>query len=191
MQNKAIRPSPRRCFRKLFIYHSSEREYRFEGRDYHQSCELCQRIEPTRFLKQLRIYMQYQDSWWTIEYWHFSAEDLIAFSLLINNKEYNGKSLSDFGITKDGVTTYRLLNDIELTDEDCKRMKPIGMDGKTLEYKDIFDGQGFSICNLTLPNTSSGKSGLFGHTSENAMIKNLCIKEQSPMLKESRTPEYW
>ena len=34
----------------------------FEGRDYHQSCELCQRIEPTRFLKQLRIYMQYQDS---------------------------------------------------------------------------------------------------------------------------------
>ena len=53
---------PRRCFRKLFIYHSSEREYRFEGRDYHQSCELCQRIEPTRFLKQLRIYMQYQDS---------------------------------------------------------------------------------------------------------------------------------
>lgn len=109
-----------------------------------------------------------------------SAEDLIAFSFLINNKEYNGKSLSDFGITKDGVTTYRLLNDIELTDEDCKRMKPIGMDGKTLEYKDIFDGQGFSICNLTLPNTSSGKSGLFGHTSENAMIKNLCIKGAKP-----------
>ena len=54
------------------------------------------------------------------------------------------------------------------------------MDGKTLEYKDIFDGQGSSICNLTLPNTSSGKSGLFGHTSENAMIKNLCIKGAKP-----------
>lgn len=68
-----------------------------------------------------------------------SAENLIAFSLLINNKEYNGKSLSDFGITKDGITTYRLLNDIELTDEDCKRMKPIGINGNA--FNDTFDGQ--------------------------------------------------
>lgn len=101
-----------------------------------------------------------------------SAEDLIAFSLLINNKEYNGKSLSDFGITKDGITTYRLLNDIELTDEDCKRMKPIVMYAKG--FNDTFDGQGFTIYNLT-PSAFNGKSGLFGYTSVNAIIKNLCI----------------
>lgn len=101
-----------------------------------------------------------------------SAEDLIAFSLLINNKEYNGKSLSDFGITKDGITTYRLLNDIELTDEDCKRMKPIGINGNA--FNDTFDGQGFTIYNLT-PQVDYKKSALFGYTSEDAIIKNLCI----------------
>lgn len=101
-----------------------------------------------------------------------SAEDLIAFSLLINNKEYNGKSLSDFGFTKDGITTYRLLNDIELTDEDCKRMKPIGINGNA--FNDTFDGQGFTIYNLT-PQVDYKKSALFGYTSEDAIIKNLCI----------------
>ena len=103
------------------------------------------------------------------------------FSLLINNKEYNGKSLSDFGITKDGVTTYRLLNDIELTDEDCKRMKPIGMDGKTLEYKDIFDGQGFSICNLNSSQYQFGKKRtLRSYIRKCYDLKNLCIKGAKP-----------
>lgn len=110
-----------------------------------------------------------------------SAEDLIAFSLLINNKEYNGKSLSDFGFTKDGITTYRLLNDIELTDEDCKRMKPIGMYAKG--FNDTFDGQGFTIYNLT-PSAFNGKSGLFGYTSVNAIIKNLCINGAKANLQD-------
>lgn len=105
-----------------------------------------------------------------------SAEDLIAFSWLINNLSYSGKSLSDFGVTENGVTTYRLLNDIKLTDEESSRLKPIGMYSKN--FSDTFDGQGFTIYNLT-PSTY----GLFGYTSANAMIKNLCIDGATPNQK--------
>lgn len=108
-----------------------------------------------------------------------TAEDLIAFSLLINKQSYTGeKSLKDFGEEINGKTVYRLLSDITFTDEECKQFLPIGYyDSRA--FQDIFDGEGHCIYNLTIPDKSSYSkvnltySGLFGHIGTNGIVQNL------------------
>ena len=112
-----------------------------------------------------------------------SAEDLLAFSLLINKQNYTGeKSLTDFGEEIDGRTVYRLLSDITLTDEECKQFLPIGYyDSRA--FQDIFDGEGHCIYNLTIPDKSSYSkvytdyAGLFGHIGTNGCVKNLRLNQ--------------
>lgn len=112
-----------------------------------------------------------------------SAEDLLAFSLLINKQNYTGeKSLTDFGEEIDGRTVYRLLSDITLTDEECKQFLPIGYyDSRA--FQDIFDGEGYCIYNLTIPDKSSYSkvymdyAGLFGHIGTNGCVKNLRLNQ--------------
>lgn len=106
-----------------------------------------------------------------------TAEDFIAFTKLINkDKSYTGnKTLDDFGETKNGVTTYRLLNDITLTEAECKQLVPIGMASK-YAFNDIFDGQGHTIYDFKITNFNGAKWGLFGYVSNNAIIKNTYIE---------------
>lgn len=111
-----------------------------------------------------------------------TADDLIAFSLLINKQSYTGeKTLADFGEEIDGKSVYRLLSDITLTEEDCKALIPIGYyDARAFGH--IFDGEGHSISNLIIPDKSMHSkvnltySGLFGHIGSEGTVKNLHIK---------------
>lgn len=110
-----------------------------------------------------------------------TAEDWIAFSKLINSKtltEYKGKMLKDFGETVDGVTTYRLLGNIDFAGVDCTELEQI-KENKTFE--DIFDGQGYTISNLT-PKSGWGTTGLFAKIGTNGVVKNIHMKSCSTTL---------
>ena len=94
--------------------------------------------------------------------------------MLINSstlKEYNGKTLNDFGETVDGITTYRLLNDIDFKGVDCSKLEHVGKNSNR-RFENIFDGQGHTISNLTLI-TSDGFTGIFGYIGDNGIVKNL------------------
>ena len=102
-----------------------------------------------------------------------TAEDLITFSQLINETYKGDKTLVDFGEQVDGKMVYTLFNDIELTEDDCNRLEPIG-DHTDIPFQDIFDGNGHTISNLRFK-TYNGYGGLFGKIDSNAIIKNLNI----------------
>lgn len=110
-----------------------------------------------------------------------TAEDLIDFSRLINGKNsIYGKALSDFEETVNGRTTYRLLADLTLTEEQSKVLLPIGY-SETKAFQYIFDGEGHRISNLIIPDESFSTeitkdySGLFGSISTNGIVRNLHI----------------
>lgn len=112
-----------------------------------------------------------------------NPEEFIAFSQLINKQSYKGYSLNDFGEKqKDGTMLYRLLADIDFSGINISKLLPIGYyNGPSVIFSDIFDGQGFTIYNLTLPDKSINNkvdknySGLFGHIGPNGIVKNLHI----------------
>ena len=114
-----------------------------------------------------------------------TAEDFIDFSLLINNKNsLTGKTLSDFGETVNGRTTYRLLADIDFYGIQSEVLLPIGYyEAKAFQH--IFDGEGHSISNLILPNKNTNTnivadfSGLFGCIGEEGIVKNLHLNQVS------------
>lgn len=106
-----------------------------------------------------------------------SAEDLIIFSQLINGTYTGDKTLSDFGEqTTDGMV-FRLLADIELTEEDCQQLSPIG-DHDDTPFSYIFDGENHTISNLILSDkktTDNSYTGLFGFIGNQGIVKNLHI----------------
>lgn len=114
-----------------------------------------------------------------------NAEDLIAFSQLINGTYTGEQTLADFGEETDGRMTYRLLADITLTEEECSRLSPIGMDSD-LPFSDIFDGEGHTLSNLIL--SDEKYTGLFGHVSSTGTIQNLHISQAS--LTDPTTSKY-
>lgn len=102
-----------------------------------------------------------------------NAEQLIAFSQLINGGSSDKWELSDFGEEIDGKTVYRLLADITLTEAECNQLEQIG---NTTPFSDIFDGEGHTISNLMFKaQYSSG--GLFNTIT--GIIKNLNIDAAS------------
>lgn len=106
-----------------------------------------------------------------------TATDWIAFSRLINTptlSTYNGKTLKDFGDTVDGVTTYRLLADIDFSKVDCTNLQHVGGQemGTDRYFGDIFDGQGHTLSNLTVK-SAYGTTGVFGGISSTGVVKNL------------------
>ena len=114
-----------------------------------------------------------------------TAEDLIDFSLLINGKSsLTGKTLSDFGETVNGRTTYRLLADIDFSGIQSNSMLPIGYyEAKAFQH--VFDGEGHDISNLILPNKGTNTnieadfSGPFGCIGEEGVVKNLHLNQVS------------
>ena len=109
-----------------------------------------------------------------------TVDDLIAFSKLINGKSYSGKTLSDFGEKVGNDTIFYLLNDISLTESDCKKMLPIGYNS-SYGFKYIFEGNNHTISGFTVPDYSVNKTvdkkynGLFGSISSEGTVRNLHI----------------
>ena len=102
-----------------------------------------------------------------------TAADYIAFTKLINNEPCPGRSLSEFGVTVNGVTTYYLNNDIQFTNDEKMQIRPIGIDG----FNDVFDGQGYTLTNMSLQGDNTIQySGAFANLNERGIIKNLRIR---------------
>lgn len=115
----------------------------------------------------------------------YTAEDLIAFSQLINQREYNGnKTWEDFGEIIGDDTVFYLMNDLTLTEEECKRLLPIGYH-KSIPFNHIFEGNNHTLSHLTVPDktthsaVSSLYSALFGYISPKASVRNLHISNSS------------
>ena len=106
----------------------------------------------------------------------FNANDLIDFCQLINGTYKGSKTKYDFGKEIDGKMVYSLLRDITLTEEDCAKLSPIA-DDEDEPFNDIFDGKGFTISNLILPDLDY--TGLFGYIGESGVVKNLHINNAS------------
>lgn len=110
----------------------------------------------------------------------YNAEDFIAFSYLINNYPYEGHDLSQYGETKNGVTTYYLREDIHFSEKDRKRVQQIGdrltSELKATKFSDVFDGQNHTLHNLWIEKEFTRESGLFQRISSKGIVKNLCIE---------------
>lgn len=84
----------------------------------------------------------------------YTADDFIAFTNLINQNTYEGRSLDEFREDNgDGTYTYYLKNDIVLTDEDNAKIL-LGKNERIV-FNDVLDGMNHTISNLKImPGTS-------------------------------------
>lgn len=114
-----------------------------------------------------------------------SAEELIAFTRLINNLSSNNFNLSDFGEEQeDGQMRYRLLKDIDFTGINTEDLLPICYNQDN-PFNDIFDGGGHTIANLTI-NPSNAVTGIFGRIGSNGIVKDLHLNKcQTPVVSKS------
>ena len=101
----------------------------------------------------------------------YDANDLIEFSKVINGKETT-KEWSDFGYIENNDTIYRLLNDIQMTDEES--FMPIGSYYKR-PFSAYFDGNNHTISGLTIC-PSDGTLGLLVAVC-NGTISNCSVTE--------------
>ena len=116
----------------------------------------------------------------------YTAEDFIAFSHLINQMEYEGRTLEEFGKNVDGVMTYYLRSDIRFTEEESKRVQPIGFkkyasgDRDDYVFKDCFDGLGHTLFDLQIITPGNTLyQGLFGFIGKEGVVKNLILENCS------------
>ncbi len=112
----------------------------------------------------------------------YTAEDFIAFTHLINGEEYEGRSLEEFSETLNGTTVYYLKDNIEFTEEESGLLMRIG--GPKLKgeaFKDIFDGRGYTLSNITLNAKTTGYDnyGIFGEIDTCGIIRNLVVENIS------------
>lgn len=84
----------------------------------------------------------------------YTADDFIAFTNLINQNAYEGRSLDEFREDNgDSTYTYYLKNDIVLTDEDNAKIQ-LGKN-ENIIFNDVLDGMNHTISNLKImPGTS-------------------------------------
>ena len=84
----------------------------------------------------------------------YTSDDFIAFTNLINQNTYEGRSLDEFREDNgDGTYTYYLKNDIVLTDEDNAQIL-LGKNERIV-FNDVLDGMNHTISNLKImPGTS-------------------------------------
>ena len=105
-----------------------------------------------------------------------NANDLIDFCKLINDNYERSKTPNEFGKMVNGKMVYSLLRDITLTEEDCAKLAPIA-DNANEPFNYIFDGKGFTISNLILPDLDH--TALFENIGESGVVKNLHINNAS------------
>ena len=105
----------------------------------------------------------------------YTEEDFIAFTHLINNVAYDGKTLADFGSTEDGVTTYRLKNDLTFSAAQSQEIY-VMMNNAKGEFSDCFDGENHTLYNIVMPTQSVSRIlGLFTTIASTGTVKNLRI----------------
>ncbi len=105
----------------------------------------------------------------------YTVEDFIAFTHLINNETYNGKTLADFGSAENGVTTYRLKNDLTFSSEQSKEIYAM-MNNAKGQFSDCFDGENHTLYNIVMPTQSVSRTlGLFTTIASTGTVKNLRI----------------
>lgn len=116
----------------------------------------------------------------------YTAEDFIAFSHLINQMEYEGRTLEEFGKNVDGVMTYYLRSDIRFTEEESKRVQPIGFkkyasgDRDDYAFTACFDGLGHTLFDLQIITAENASfQGLFGYIEKEGVVKNLVLENCS------------
>lgn len=106
-----------------------------------------------------------------------TAEDLIAFSQLINGEKVEGRTLDEFGKKVGEDSVFYLLGNIELSPEDCEDLLPIGYYRKR-GFKHIFEGNNHTISNLAIPDKADADTtgcGLFAYITNKGVVKNLHI----------------
>lgn len=101
-----------------------------------------------------------------------TADDYIAFTKLINGMACKGRSLSEFGITKEGQTTYYLNKDIQFTDAQKQEIHQIGLHG----FKDVFDGRGHTLINISFLEEKAMNVGIFSEIMQGGVVKDLHIR---------------
>lgn len=119
-----------------------------------------------------------------------SVEDYIAFTHLINDYEYMGRSLDEFGETTDGETIYYLLKDLTFTEETSREVMEIGWKDyyKDSAFKDIFEGNYHIIKGLKLTGSSNqAYFGIFGYLGETGKVRNLIIEDLSIQITDSES----
>ncbi len=107
----------------------------------------------------------------------YTKEDFIAFSHLINGKEYKGRKLEDFYVIKDGKRIFNLFADIEFNQEETALIQGIGNDNN--HFNDIFDGNNHTISGINY-NSSKDFRGivtLFEFTTTSSIIRNVKIAD--------------
>lgn len=105
----------------------------------------------------------------------YTVEDFIAFTHLINEGSYSGRSLEEFGETINGRTTYYLCDDLHFTEETSKEVQSIGMNSKK-RFEDCFDGQGYTISGLQIGLDNTTYNGIFTYVQANGRIENLNVE---------------
>ncbi|WP_300727466.1 fimbrillin family protein [uncultured Bacteroides sp.] len=112
----------------------------------------------------------------------YTADDFLAFYALYNGLTYEDRCLTDFCVTKEGITTYNLKNDIYFTEEDNKKLNDLNNRiNNPITFKDIFEGNGYTIYNLniTANNSSLTYYGLFHTIDTSGRLYNLKLKDVS------------
>lgn len=136
------------------------------------------------YLKNCNIFSNNHDSYYTGKtsdvllgkgtvddpYKIFTAADLGYVSFAYKDLNFEIKKANS-----SAKVYYALQNDIDLAG---KTWMPIGTYVSTAPFEDVFDGNGFAISGLTCSQHESfSQYGLFGKTSNGAVIKNLTIKD--------------
>ena len=131
----------------------------------------------------------------------YTADDFIAFVQLYNGDHSSGRSLSEFGSMEQGKQVYKLMNSISFTPEQSAKVTEIGhfsikSESQCRPFKDVFDGQHFTLYGLKLVNRKSESAALFSFntgTIRNLVIDNMHISTQvnvvhtiSPLCGKSR-----
>ena len=105
----------------------------------------------------------------------YTVEDFIAFSRLINKKEYQGRSLEEFGSMENGLMTYRLKSDLQFSEEQSKLVYLIGY-VSSAGFDGCFDGENHTLSGLTLtPQGTSRYPGLFTGIASAGIVRNLQV----------------
>ena len=128
----------------------------------------------------------------------FTAEDFIAFSYLINNMPYEGRTLDEFGREENGKMTYYLCADISFTEEQSARVQPIGYrkdigyGRESMSFNNHFDGQGHTLSQLNIITPKNTyHQGLFGYIGENGVVKNLTLNNCSYSNTSTNSKQFW
>lgn len=110
----------------------------------------------------------------------YTSEDFIAFTHLINGYEYENRKLDEFYKIENGKRVFNLFSDIVFSENDCKKLKQIGIVNEKNEhgFNDIFNGNQKTLKGIKI-NTDEEMSfyALFNTVGPEGYINSLYLKD--------------